>query len=284
MSSENQEVATPAAPEQAEQNAVLSGDPTPNTPNANVDWKANLPDELKADKSLENIKDIESLAKSFVHAQKLVGADKIPVPNKFATEKDWDAVYEKLGRPKNSDGYKFNLPEDQNVNQEALKTFADHAHKLGLLPNQADGVVKFYNEMISKELSEADQIALAQRTKAETELKTEWGQAYTTKVQAANNIVSEIFPQGFMNTNLADGTKLGDHPAVIKAFATLADKMGEDKIVQADGPAYMTPKQIEKEIANITADPKSAYWDKNHPNHAAAVQEVLELREKKAVE
>jgi hypothetical protein len=103
-------------------------------------------------------------------------------------------------------------------------------------------------------------------------------------VQAANNIVSEIFPQGFMNTNLADGTKLGDHPAVIKAFATLADKMGEDKIVQADGPAYMTPKQIEKEIANITADPKSAYWDKNHPNHAAAVQEVLELREKKAVE
>ena len=240
MSSENQEVATPAAPEQAEQNAVLSGDPTPKTPNENVDWKANLSDELKADKSLENIKDIESLAKSFVHAQKLVGADKIPVPNKFATEKDWDAVYEKLGRPKNSDGYKFNLPEDQNVNQEALKTFADHAHKLGLLPNQADGVVKFYNEMISKELSEADQIALAQRTKAETELKTEWGQAYTTKVQAANNIVSEIFPQGFMNTNLADGTKLGDHPAVIKAFATLADKMGEDKIVQADGPAYMT--------------------------------------------
>ena len=115
MSSENQEVATPAAPEQAEQNAVLSGDPTPKTPNENVDWKANLSDELKADKSLENIKDIESLAKSFVHAQKLVGADKIPVPNKFATEKDWDAVYEKLGRPKNSDGYKFNLPEDQNV-------------------------------------------------------------------------------------------------------------------------------------------------------------------------
>ena len=35
-----------------------------------------------------NIKDIESLAKSYVHAQKLVGADKIPVPNKFATEKE----------------------------------------------------------------------------------------------------------------------------------------------------------------------------------------------------
>ena len=38
MSSENQEVATPAAPEQAEQNAVLSGYTTPKTPNENVDW------------------------------------------------------------------------------------------------------------------------------------------------------------------------------------------------------------------------------------------------------
>ena len=94
----------------------MSGDT--NTPTQNTDWKANLSDELKADKSLENIKDIESLAKGYVHAQKLVGADKIPVPNKFATEKDWDAVYEKLGRPKYSDEYKFNLPEDQNVNQQ----------------------------------------------------------------------------------------------------------------------------------------------------------------------
>ena len=53
--------------------------------------------------------------------------------------------------------------------------------------------------------------------------------------------------------NMEDGTKLGDNPAVIKAFAMLADKMGEDKIVQADGPIMQTPKQIDKEINNLTA-------------------------------
>jgi hypothetical protein len=42
----------------------------------------------------------------------------------------------------------------------------------------------------------------------------------------------------------------------------------------------MTPKQIDKEIATLQA-PGSAYWDKNHPNHQAAVAEVLALREKK---
>merc|ERR1712196_598310 len=107
-----------------------------------------------------------SLAKSYIHAQKLVGADKIPVPNKHATEDDWNAVYSKLGRPETPDGYKFNLPEDQKVNEEGLKVFADHAHKLGLLPNQAEGMVKFYNELRANELSSADSTATAARQKA----------------------------------------------------------------------------------------------------------------------
>ena len=273
MSSENQEVATPA---QTEQPSVLSGDPTNNTPEVNTDWKASLSDEVRADKSLENINDIESLAKSYVHAQKLVGSDKIPVPNKHATDKDWDAVYEKLGRPKTAEEYKFNLPEDQKVDDAALKNFSTQAHKLGLLPGQAEGMVKFYNEMKSTELAAAESTATGQREKAITELKTEWGQAYDQKLQQANNVVASVFPQGFMNTNLEDGTKLGDHPAVIKAFATLAGKMGEDNIVQASGPTHMTPKQLDKEIATLQA-PGSAYWDNKHPGHDAAVEEVKEL-------
>ena len=41
---------------------------------------------------------------------------------------------------------------------------------------------------------------------------------------------------------------LGDHPLMIRAFAALADKMGEDNIVQASGPAYLTPAQLDKQI------------------------------------
>ena len=46
----------------------------------------------------------------------MVGGDKIPVPNKFATEDDWKAVYEKLGRPETPDGYKYELGEDAKIN------------------------------------------------------------------------------------------------------------------------------------------------------------------------
>jgi len=275
MSSENQEVAAPV-----EQPSVLSGDPKTETPQATTDWKASLSEEVRSDKSLENIKDIEGLAKSYVHAQKMVGSDKIPVPNKYATDKDWDAVYEKLGRPKSADGYKYDLPQDKQVDEASLKEFSSQAHKLGLLPGQAQGMVKFYNEMTAKSIQDADSKALTARETSTKELKQEWGQAFDQKINQAATLAKSVGATELFDTNLADGTKLGDHPVMIKAFAELAGKMGEDTITQASGPAYLTPNQIEKQIGELT-QPGSAYWDKNHMNHQAAVQEVLALREKK---
>ena len=245
-----------------------------------TDWKASLSDEIRADKSLENIKDIEGLAKSYVHAQKLVGSDKIPVPNKFATEKDWDAVYEKLGRPADATGYKYDLPEDQKIDEASLKNFSDQAHKLGLLPGQANGMVKFYNEMTAASLQESETTAVAAREASSIELKKEWGQAFDQKISQAANLAKSVGATELFNANMADGTKLGDHPIMIKAFADLAGKMGEDNITQSSGPAFQTPAQLDKEIGELTM-PGSAYWDKSHPNHKAAVEEVLALREKK---
>ena len=276
MSSETNQVAV-------EPTSQVSAETQPTTLTAETvvtDWKASLSDEIRADKSLENIKDVEGLAKSYVHAQKLVGADKIPVPNKHATEEDWKEVYKKLGRPEDASGYKYDLPEDQTIDETALKNFSDQAHKLGLLPGQANGMVKFYNEMTAASLQEQDSIAVAARENSVKELKQEWGQAYDQKISQANNLAKTAGIGELFDTNLADGTKLGDNPVMIKAFAELAAKMGEDSITQSSGPIYQTPAQIEKEIGNLT-QAGSAYWDKTHPNHNIAVEEVKALIHKK---
>ena len=276
MSSETKQVAVePTSQVSAETQTTTL---TPET--VVTDWKASLSDDIRADKSLENIKDIESLAKSYIHGQKLVGSDKIPVPNKFATEKDWDAVYEKLGRPADATGYKYDLPEDQKIDEASLKNFSDQAHKLGLLPGQANGMVKFYNEMTAASMQEADTTAKAAREASTTELKKEWGQAYDQKITQAANLATSVGANKLLDANMADGTKLGDHPIMIKAFAQLAAQMGEDNITQSSGPAFQTPAQLDKEIGELTM-PGSAYWDKSHPNHQLAVEEVLALREKK---
>jgi len=79
---------------------------------------------------------------------------------------------------------------------------------------------------------------------------------------------------------LADGSKLGDNPQIVKAFANLSEKLSEDDIVKGDTPDFMTTNDITKQIASLQ-QPGSAYWDKKHPAHAIAVEEVAALIRKK---
>ena len=81
---------------------VVAEQPKENT----VDFKSLIPESFKEEKSLENFDNMEDLLKSYLHAQKMVGADKIPVPNKFATDEDWKEVFTRLGAPKNPEDYK----------------------------------------------------------------------------------------------------------------------------------------------------------------------------------
>lgn len=266
---------------QTEQQTIASEVPTTNvatTTETSVDWRSSLPEELKSEKSLSSITDIAGLAKSYVHAQKLIGADKIPVPNKHATEEDWNAVYEKLGRPKTADEYKLNVPENIKSDQTGIKNFSLTAHKLGLLPRQAEGILKYYSDLSALAMNDANSKALTGRKGAEENLKQEWGAAYNQKLEAAGKVFKEYIGPDYQNLILQDGTKLGDNPAIAKAFAKLAESLGEDKLVSNTGPNYMTPNEIQKQLSEITAL-GTAYHNKNHPNHDAAVQEAFSLRE-----
>ena len=60
-----------------------------------VNFKDLIPENFREEKALDNFNNMEDFVKSYLHAQKLVGADKIPVPNKHATEEDWNEVFEK---------------------------------------------------------------------------------------------------------------------------------------------------------------------------------------------
>ena len=247
-----------------------------------VDFKSLIPAEYKEDKALQNFQDMKGFVKSYLHSQKLVGADKIPVPNKHATDEDWNEVYTRLGKPESPDGYKFNLPKDNNkLDDNSLKAFSEQAHKLGLLPHQADGIIKYYNELANAAEVDTNSKAETSRLQAEEALRKEFGPAYNNKLNAAKNLASATLGSDFLsNTVLKDGSKLGDNPTVVKAFADLAGKLSEDTIVKGDSPSYMTVKEIDQQLDKIR-QPGSAYWDKTHPNHNAAVQEAYKLQELK---
>ena len=246
-----------------------------------VDFQSLIPESYKEEKSLQNFSNMDDFVKSYLHSQKLVGADKIPVPNKMATDEDWKAVYDRLGRPETPDGYKYNLPKETKLEESTLKAFSEEAHKLGLLPKQAEGIINYYNSLAEQSEQASSVNEEAARAEAEVELRKEYGPAYDLKIAQARNLATNTFGQDFLrDTKLADGSVLGNHPQVVRAFADLASKMSEDGIVQGEAASAMTVKEIDDEIESLT-QPGSAYWDKTHINHRKAVSEVQRLYELK---
>lgn len=243
-----------------------------------VDFKSLIPESFKDEKSLENFDNMEDLLKSYLHAQKMVGADKIPVPNKFATDEDWKEVFTRLGAPKSPEDYKYSFKADE-VDPNQLKSFNETAHRLGLLPKQAEALVKYYNDLNKGQSEQLEAQAIVAQEKTEADLKKEFGPQFNKRLDQAKRLAVNTLGEDFLNkTVLKDGSRLGDNLEVIKAFSNLADKLSEDEIVKGEGSDYQTVKDIEKQIAELTQQ-GSAYWQNQHPNHKQAVDEVFKLRE-----
>ena len=272
-----------AQPDVTQTTTTLTAEPTQTTATETpaVDFQSLIPAEYKEEKSLQNFNKMDDFVKSYLHSQKLVGLDKIAIPNKHATDEDWKQVYKKLGSPEAADGYKYSLPEGHAVPEDTLKSFSEEAVKLGLLPNQADGIMKYYNEVINQGVNDQTIKAEEARKVSEQELRKEFGSTFDNRITGAKNLATATLGADFLNTTmLADGSKLGDNPQIVKAFANLSEKLSEDDIVKGDTPDYMTTNDITKQIATLQQQ-GSAYWDKKHPAHAIAVEEVAALIRKK---
>ena len=243
-----------------------------------INFKEIIPEKYKDEKALANFTSMDDFVKSYLSAQRLVGANKVAIPNKMATDEDWEEVYSKLGRPAKPEDYKYSFSEEE-INQDQLKSFNETAHRIGLLPKQAERIIKFYNEMNTQAEVDNQKMFEAKQTEAMTDLKKEFGPTYTKRLDQAKKLAVETLGNDMLNnTILKDGSRLGDSVEVIKAFSMLADKLSEDEIIKGEGTGYQTASEIEKEISELTED-GSTYWQKTHHNHAKTVDRVFKLRE-----
>ena len=243
-----------------------------------INFKDLIPEDYKDEKSLQNFSTMDDFVKSYLNAQRLVGANKVAIPNKMATDEDWDEVYKKLGRPEKPDDYKYSFKDDE-INQDQLKSFNETAHRIGLLPKQAERIIKFYNEMNEQQQVDQTKVFEEKQVEAMSALKKEFGPTYNKRLDQAKKLATETLGNEMLNnTILKDGSRLGDNVSVIKAFSMLADKLSEDEIVKGEGTGYATASEIEKEISELTEE-GSPYWNKTHPNHKKTVDQVFKLRE-----
>ena len=243
-------------------------------------WKDSISEEYRADPSIEKFTEIDALAKSYINATKMIGQDKIVIPTKNSGQEAWDEAYAKLGRPESADKYALDVKSDVvPFDETAIKSFAEQSHKLGLNNKQAQGILEFYKNNMEGSLQQAKIDTETAQSQAEQQLRQEWGRDFDGKVKQAGALAKANINPEVLDMTLSNGTRLGDHPEIIKGFAKIANMMSEDKIVSTESENVNTVADIETEISAITNDTDGPYWNKQHPDHDKVVQQVYTLRE-----
>jgi len=254
---------------------------TTETTPSNDDWRSSLSDDLRENPTLNNFKDVESLAAAHVNLKSHLGRDKITKP---VTEDDWNDVYKFLGRPETPDEYEVALPDEKpdaikaQFNDETIGAFRAKAHELGLNSNQVSELIGWQANNLTSQFSEYENQQGQSIEQGEKALKEEWGRAYDQNIKFAHKAFDEY--GGEELATLMEQSGLGNNPAVLKAFANIAKTTMPDKdlVGAVEGAGrVMTPEEAQMEAKSLMSNP--AYMDKRHPEHVGLVKKVQNLFE-----
>lgn len=247
----------------------------------NENWINLVPEEIRGENSLKAIPDFGTMAKNYVNAQKMVGADKIVLPGKNAKPEDWDSVYNKLGRPEKPDGYLIqppsDIPKEFPLDNEMIGEFKTVAHKIGLNNSQVKGLFEWfmakeisnyntYSEMLNKEEEELS------KSISENPYERE-------KLKKSSDDILKAFGNEMIQ-KLADQTGLSKNPAFILLMNEFAAKISEEtmKNIKPQGAGIEGSKAaIQEKINSIIQNLESPYYDRKNPKHKETVAEVERL-------
>ena len=262
---------------QATQSETATESAQPTATEAPQTFVDTLDESIRGEPSLKNFNDANTLAKSYLSAQRMIGLDKIAIPNQNSTQEEWNAAYNSLGRPSTPEEYGLNYSSENENDIAQVKEFGNVAHTLGLNANQAKGILDFYSNMQNQSVESlsANQEILKQQT--ETELRKEFGMAYDQKINKASQAARTFANEEIFNLPLQDGRLLGDHPEIVKAFVKIAESMSEDNLV-GETQGALTPNEAQKEIGELMKE-GSPYWNAAHPDHKKFVNDVFALRQ-----
>lgn len=216
-----------------------------------------MPADLKDNPSLRSINDIPSLAKSYVHAQSLVGADKVVLPKDNSSQEDWNNFFSKLGRPGKPEDYKLGRPEsfpeqyyDNDMNQHMLKVF----HETGLSERQAKNLHAKYMEYVNTRLTQTTQQQQQQSEQAIAALKQQYGADFNVRVAAAQRAIQRFGSPELVS--YLDKSGLGNNPELIKLFSNVGMSLTESRADGSGDSSFggVSPTQAQAELDQLRAD------------------------------
>jgi len=233
-----------------------SGSPG-NTPVTPFDWaKAGLDPEGLALVSERQFKAPSDVVQSYRNLEKLVGVPPdriIKLPGEKDPSDSWNAVYDRLGRPKAATDYKIPVPEGDSG--EFAKALAPIFHEAGLTQAQVQKLAEKHNALIADQTKQQTTAAEAKHTAEMTALKQEWGPNYDKN----NNTIDKAAEQFGMTKEHILGLKQAMGPkAAMQFLLNIGSKIAVEGAFHAGdqtaGFNAMTPEMAQAKIKANTSD------------------------------
>lgn len=222
-------------------------------------WTTTLDPELRGVAELKGWKTPADAVKAYRGAEQLIGVAperRLTVPAEGAEQKEWDALYNRLGRPDTPDGYKLPIPEGDSG--EFAKAAAPVLHSIGLSQQQAAKLGEFWNGYVSNveqslnaEMEQTQQVELQQ-------LRTEWGSAFDQRIELGRRTAREFGIDATMMSGIEEAVGTA---RFLKMMADIGSKLGESQyteghdIAGGGNPTFgMTPAAAQARIKELMGD------------------------------
>ena len=273
------------APDPKDSNDPKDGEGTPGAPKDDAHWFVKMGGDesyIKDNESLGQIKTLNDLAKGYVHAQQLVGKDKVVLPTKNSSVEEWDDFYARLGLPP-EDKYEVKpLENASDADREFMKTWAKTARKHRVMPEAAQELYQQWEKFQDTQDEKYGHTTTEEMKKDLRALHDEWGEAYDSRLNRAQRAAKTFGGDEFMQHLNESG--LGNNINLIRVFDRVGAKIFKEDTPPPRGTAiggikgtYKTPAEAQSEYNRIIMDPKHPYTNANHADHENAVKMVTEL-------
>lgn len=191
------------------------------------------------------------------------------------TPTDRDIIYERLGRPKSHEGYDLTGIVPETYNQGVVEEFKKKAHETGMSAEGVRTMAEWYKDLEIKQRESIEKSKAIQTDQYILELKRDFGVNFDTEVKNARKALDAYTDNAFRK--YMDDTGLGNHPALVKAFAKIGRELSEDRLVQSDTAVRLAKSdELRKsEIARLRSD--RDFMSRYRRGEAAAVQRLNSL-------
>lgn len=115
-----------------------------------------------------------------------------------------------------------------DADKEVLEDFQKHAFEANMPGGEFKKALAWYAQWQERQQSKSAEMDAEFRSKAEDELREEWGADYRRNVNAINSLFSTLNDEtksALFTARMPDGRLIGDHPEMVRFFANMAREL-----------------------------------------------------------